>query len=105
MSHWNHRVVKKVFDKGTENEESQYSIREVFYNDDGTIFGYTSEPIDLACETPEALREYINWCLAALDKPFLIDGEVTFVDYAESEFLDEDEEEEDLTSDDDAEAT
>lgn len=71
MGHWNHRVVRKVFHKGTENEEEQYSIREVFYNDAGEIFAFTENPIGLACETPEALREYIQWCLQALDKPIL----------------------------------
>ena len=43
---WNHRVVKKVFNKGTEDEEEQYSIREVFYNSDGAIYAYTENPID-----------------------------------------------------------
>jgi len=80
MSFWNHRVVRKTFFKDTEKEEEQYSIREVFYNDDESISAYTSEPIDLACESLEALREYIGWCLKALDKPFLVDGEVEFKD-------------------------
>ncbi|SRR5258706_8080132 len=78
MAHWNHRVVKETYRKGMEDEEDQYSIREIFYNDDGSIMGYTDQPIDLACETPEALREYILWCLKALDEPFLIHGEVEF---------------------------
>lgn len=83
MGHWNHRVVKKVFESG----EEQYSVREVFYNDDGQIYAYTEDPIDLACETPEALREYIQWCLNCLDKPILEDGKVIFAkdDFDETE--------------------
>jgi len=75
---WNHRVVKKVFNKGTEDEEEQYSIREVFYNSDGAIYAYTENPIDLACESLDGLKQYIQWCLNACDKPILIDGEVEF---------------------------
>jgi len=76
MSHWNHRVVKAKYSDGTE----YYSVREVFYNDDGSIFGYTSEPVDVSGESMEDLKEYIQWCLDCLDKPMLIDGEVEFVD-------------------------
>jgi hypothetical protein len=43
MSHWNHRVVKQVID-GTD----WYSVREVFYNDDGTIYAYTEEQLIFA---------------------------------------------------------
>ncbi len=74
MSHWNHRVVKKIY----ENGEEEYSIREVFYNDAGEIYGYTINPVDLVCETLENLREYIQWCLNCLDKPILEDGKVEF---------------------------
>jgi len=78
MSHWNHRVIKKVYKQGTEDEESSYSVHEVFYNDAGDIVAHTSDPIDLSCENPEALKEYIQWCLNCLDKPILIDGEISF---------------------------
>lgn len=89
---WNHRVVKKVFNKGTENEEEQYSIREVFYNSDGAIFAHTENPIDLACESLEGLKQYIEWCLNAFDKPILIDGEVEFAkdNFSEEDSLDMD---------------
>lgn len=78
MSHWNHRVVKKVWNEGTPVEEITYGVHEVFYNDAGEIYGYTNDPIDLSCESAEALREYLLWCLDALDKPFLEDGKVEF---------------------------
>ena len=76
MSHWNHRVVKQVLDDGTD----WFSVREVFYNDDNSIYAYTEEPVDISGETIEGLREYLNWCLKSLDIPVLIDGEVKFVD-------------------------
>lgn len=74
MSHWNHRVVKKIYPNG----EEEYSIREAFYNDAGELCAYTENPIDLACETLDDLREYILWCLKALDAPILEDGKVKF---------------------------
>jgi len=78
MSHWNHRVVKKIYNEGKENEEEQYSVREAHYNDNGDLYAYTEEPVDLACESMEALKEYIQWCLNCLDKPILEDGKVVF---------------------------
>lgn len=75
MSHWNHRVIKETI-----HGEDVYSVREVFYNDDDSIMAYTLEPVDIVGESIDALREYLQWCLNCLDKPVLIDGEVTFVD-------------------------
>lgn len=71
---WNHRVVKKTYPSG----EESYGIHEVFYNEKGEIYAYTENPIDLACETLDSLKEYIQWCMSCLDKPILIDGEVSF---------------------------
>ncbi len=76
MSHWNHRVVKKTY----ENGEEAFGIHEVFYNEDGTIYSYTKDPVDASCESLEALREYIQWMTDCLDKEILVDGEVEFVD-------------------------
>jgi tetrahydromethanopterin S-methyltransferase subunit H len=87
MSHWNHRVVKQIGPDGSE----WYSIREVFYNDDNTIYAYTQKPVAISGDTIEDIREYLNWCLNCLDTPILIDGEVEFIDYDEKTELDEDE--------------
>ena len=75
MSHWNHRVVKEVI-----NGEDWYSVREVFYNDDGSIYAYTEKPVDICGKSIEELKEYTQWILDCLDKDILIDGEVEFVD-------------------------
>ena len=77
--HWNHRVIKAVDNNG----EESYSVREVFYNNDGTIYAYDSDPVDLTGETMEDLKQYLDWCYKSLDTPVLIDGEVIFVDYDE----------------------
>lgn len=43
MPHWNHRIVKQTLKDGTD----WYSVREVFWNDDGTIYAYTEELVDI----------------------------------------------------------
>ncbi len=75
MGYWNCRVIKR-----TVNNETLYGIHEVFYNNDGSIYAYTSEPIQVQCESLEDLREYIQWMLNCIDKEVLVDGEVEFVD-------------------------
>lgn len=75
MSHWNHRVIKS-----TTNGEDWYSVREVFYNEDNTIYAYTEEPIDISGSSIDELKEYLQWCLNCLDKPILVDDEVKFID-------------------------
>ena len=78
MGYWNHRVVKQVI-----NGEDFYSIREVFYNGNNSIWAYTEEPIEISGSSIDELREYLQWCLGCLDKPVLIDGEVKFFDTEE----------------------
>lgn len=75
MSHWNHRVLKQILPDGTE----WYTVREVFYNDDGTIFAYTEKPVEIAGESLAELRQEIEWILACLGQEMLIEDEVEFV--------------------------
>jgi hypothetical protein len=82
MTHWNHRVVQKNY---PEEDYIEYSIREVFYNDDESVYAYTENPMRLHGESIESLRKYLEWCLKALDQPVLVDGEVVFNDGGDSE--------------------
>lgn len=79
MSYWNHRVLQSKDGHG----EEYYTIREVHYNDDGTIYAYSKDPRPAYGDTIEELRETLQWMLDCLDKPVLIEGEVKFVDYDE----------------------
>ena len=72
MSYWNHRVVKQRMKDGSE----WFSVREVFYNDDGSIV-YTESPVDISGESIEAMREYCQWVLNCLDKDMLVEDEIT----------------------------
>jgi hypothetical protein len=74
---WNHRVMKKIFPNG----EIEFSIREVYYNDDGTIYAHTEHPIAPTGETIKDLRKILEWMVKSLDNPILVDGEVKFVSY------------------------
>ena len=68
---WNHRAMRTVHDNG----EVAYSIREVFYDDDGTIEGWTAEAMDPHGETLDELRADLVRMLACLGKPVLDEGE------------------------------
>jgi len=75
MSTWNHRVVKTVY----KDDYVYYGIREVFYNDDGSISGYTESAVNVMGEEIDDLRQTLEWMLSCLDKSVLVDGEVEFV--------------------------
>jgi hypothetical protein len=59
---WNYRVMKRA---------EHYAIYEVFYNEDGTIKGYSAEPVHPRGETPDELAEEVTRYAAALEKPAL----------------------------------
>ena len=73
MSHWNHRILKKKI-----NGEDIFSIREVYYNDDGEIYGITEHPVEIWGNTIEEIKETCEMILRCVDTPVLIDGKIKF---------------------------
>lgn len=67
MSHWNHRVMKRTLGDGSE----YYGIHEVFYNDDGSIYAFTKNSMDVFGESVEDLRQTLEWMLKCLEHPIL----------------------------------
>ena len=69
---WNHRVIKLNI------SDDYYLINEVFYNKDGSIFGYANTGV--GGESIDDIRETLEWMLECLDKPILIEEEIKCVD-------------------------
>ena len=63
---WNYRIVRKAF-----KEHVAYQVHEVYYNPDGTIKGWTENPINPAGETPEELKQDFSRQLLAFESPIL----------------------------------
>lgn len=70
MTHWNHRVMRAVDEHG----EESFTIREVFYDDDRNVEGWTG-PIDPYGETLEGLRATLKLMLIACARPVLEDDD------------------------------
>ena len=70
MSYWNHRVIHKYHEK---TDDHTYHIHEVYYDDNGTIEGWTKSPVEPMGETPNELREEIRYFIKAFQKPILIE--------------------------------
>jgi len=76
---WNNRIIKHEKD-GT----VWYSVHEVMYNDDGTIWSYTEDPITIVGETEEETIEQVEQILRDIkDAPVLVASEIEFKDYEE----------------------
>ena len=76
---WNNRIIKHEKDGTT-----WYSIHEVFYNEDGSIYGHTKDPITIVGETKEEAIEQAEQILRDIkDTPVLAASEIEFKDYEE----------------------
>lgn len=63
---WNYRIIRRRF-----TDHVSYQIHEVYYRPDGTIEGWTENPITPAGETPEELKQDFSRQLLAFESPVL----------------------------------
>jgi len=63
---WNYRIIRRNF-----KEHTSYQVHEVFYRQDGTIEGWTENPIIPEGETPEELKQDFSRQLLAFESPIL----------------------------------
>ena len=76
---WNNRIIKHEKDGTT-----WYSVHEVFYNEDGSIYAYTDDAITIIGETEEETIEQVEQILRDIkDTPVLVASEIEFKDYEE----------------------
>lgn len=57
MSHWNYRLCMEQIDNGKGGTEPLYSIREVYYDDDGTVRGWGENHATFSGDTPGEVAE------------------------------------------------
>lgn len=70
MSYWNHRILHKHH---AETDTHTYHIHEVHYDDNGSIEGWTVNHVTPMGETPDELREEIQYFFEAFQKPILVE--------------------------------
>ncbi len=63
---WNYRIIRRNF-KG----HVSYQVHEVYYRPDGTVEGWTENPINPVGETPEELKQDFSRQLLAFESPIL----------------------------------
>jgi hypothetical protein len=72
---WNYRVLKKVHQRGNEENEEEYGIYEVYYKDDGTTpKAQSAGPDRVSAYTLEELREVWSMMGNAFALPILDDA-------------------------------
>ncbi|HAS50238.1 MAG TPA: hypothetical protein DCS21_00175 [Gammaproteobacteria bacterium] len=67
MSTWNYRVIRKEHDSG----DTTFHIHEVYYDESGTIDGWTMKSVRPMGETESELREDIHYFMSAFRKETL----------------------------------
>ena len=74
---WNNRIVKHEKD-----DTAWYSIHEVFYREDGAIYGYTENPITILGETVEDVKSQLEMIMKDIEKYEVIEAStVKFEDW------------------------
>lgn len=64
--YWNHRIIEH-------NEVEFYeAIHEVYYNEDGSIQGWTENPVSIMKYEEDSWEKIVEWIKVALSKPMLI---------------------------------
>jgi hypothetical protein len=69
---WNYRVIKRQEIAGG---EACYQVHEVYYDRDGKIEIWISDPIESSGESLEELREDLGHFSVALQKPILVEAQ------------------------------
>jgi hypothetical protein len=71
---WNYRLVRREM-----GEDTIVSIREVYYDGDGAITGWTQKPVEMWATEEEGGAAALEWMLdrfrAALDQPVIDEAE------------------------------
>ena len=74
---WDNRIVKHEKD-----DTVYYSVHEVFYKEDGRIYGYTENPITILGETVEDVKSQLEMIMKDIEKHEAIDAStVKFEDW------------------------
>ena len=74
---WNNRIIKHK-----KNKTTWYSVHEVFYNEDGSIYSYTEDPITIVGETEAEAVDQAEQILRDIkDTPVLVASEIEFKDH------------------------
>ena len=64
---WNYRIMKREISKG----EFEFGIYEVYYNEDGTINGYTKDSLVPVVDSADGLKHEMEIMMKAFDKVVL----------------------------------
>ena len=74
---WNNRIIKHEKD-----EHVWHSVHEVFYNEDGSIYAHSEDPITIVGETEEETIGQAQQILRDIkDTPVLVASEIEFKDH------------------------
>ena len=65
---WNYRLVKKII---PDSEHFTYGIHEVYYNDDGTAWGVTEDPVDMSADHLNELKIQWDMLIEAFGRPVI----------------------------------
>lgn len=68
MGHWNYRVCKETYNKGTDFEEIGFTVREAYYNSDNSMWGLTDGLRGAYGDSVEDLKDGITKMMQAFDR-------------------------------------
>ena len=77
---WNYRICKEVICPGTDYEEILFSLREVYYDNDSNITGYTANPVGLVADSIDDFKDTLSKIHEAINKEVVDLNSLNFKD-------------------------
>ena len=65
--YWNHRIIEH------NDVEFYEAIHEVYYNEDGSIQGWTENPVSIMKYEEDSWEKIVEWIQSAFAKPVLVE--------------------------------
>ena len=73
--YWNYRVMERVDNAGTDYEETNFYIVEMYYDEEDKLIGWSTKETVYG-ESVDSLRDVLSWMMLALDKETLNEEEL-----------------------------
>jgi hypothetical protein len=68
---WNHRIIRHIDPRANTDDSIYYAIHETYYDEDGKVNGWATEPVRIMEESLEDIKVTLQRLVESFDNPVL----------------------------------